>query len=213
MKRIKLLAVLVVLWGLVMAPALAQGKWELQKNEDGIEVYTRKVKDTQFKEIRVVCDLPGTPNDLFSLLKDVEHHSDWVYLNRKTKLIKRKSEHRLLYYTEADMPWPLTDRDMVVEAVFMPAYKPNVARVEVKSVTSIVSEKPGFVRIPYSLAVWDISPVSGGRTKIDYTFRVNPGGAIPAWMVNATVAIGPVKTFQNLRNALTQRQKEPSLTP
>ncbi|ALJ00416.1 START domain-containing protein [Rufibacter tibetensis] len=186
----------------------SQSKWELQKKEDGIEVYTRQVKDNPLKEIRVVCELPGTANNLVNLLKDVEHHSNWVYLNKKTQLLKRKSENSLIYYTEADMPWPLTDRDMVVEANFTPATKNNQARVEVKSIKDYIPQKKDLVRIPSSLAVWEITALPKGNIKIDYTFKVNPGGSVPAWLVNATVATGPTKTFQNLRKVLAQRAKD-----
>ncbi|RNI30457.1 START domain-containing protein [Rufibacter latericius] len=206
----KFIVLAFVLGFLSQSPLFAQGKWELQKNEDGIEVYTRKAKENQFKEIKVVCELPGTAIQLMQLLKDVEHHSDWVYLNRKTRLVKRKSENRLVYYTEADMPWPLTDRDMVVEAVFLPASKEKLARVEVKSVQGYVPEKKDFVRIPASLAIWEINPLPQGNIKIEYTFKLNPGGSVPAWMVNATVAIGPLKTFQNLRKTLTERSRQPA---
>ncbi|WP_210464677.1 START domain-containing protein [Rufibacter roseolus] len=201
-KRIILLGLALGLLG--GTPLLAQGNWELQKNEDGIEVYTRQVPDNNFKEIRVVCEVPGTAAQLVSLLKDVEHHSDWVYLNRKTALLKRKSENRLVYYTEADMPWPLTDRDMVVEAAFSPV-RNNQALVEVKSVNDFLPKKKEFIRIPSSLAVWEITPGSNGHIKVEYTFKVNPGGSVPAWLVNTTVAIGPLKTFQRLRKTLAQR--------
>ncbi|KAA3438385.1 START domain-containing protein [Rufibacter hautae] len=194
-----------LMWALLSGTSLwAQSKWELQKNEDGIEVYTRQGADNNFKEIRVVCELPGTASQLVDLLKDVAHHSDWVYLNKKTELLKRKSENRLIYYTLADMPWPLTDRDMVVEAAFSPI-KNNQAHVEVKSIQNFLPQKKEFIRIPSSLAVWEITPASGGNIKVDYTFKVNPGGSVPAWLVNTTVAIGPLKTFQRLRKTLVQR--------
>ncbi|WP_207430923.1 START domain-containing protein [Sabulibacter ruber] len=186
-------------------PLRAQEQWELRKNTDGIAVYTKDLANQSFKQIRVVCELPGTPALLVNLLKEVEHHSDWVYLNRETKLLKRRSDNRLVYYTEADMPWPLTDRDMVVEAVFSPVVKNQPTRVEVKSVSGYLPEQTDFVRIPSSVATWEITPVSDKKIKVDYTFSVNPGGSVPPWLVNLTVATGPHKTFQKLREILAER--------
>ncbi|WP_181306541.1 START domain-containing protein [Rufibacter sp. XAAS-G3-1] len=201
---------LLLLWlGLGDSPgALAQENWELQKNQDGIAVYTKQLENASVKQIKVVCELPGTTANLVNLLKNVEHHSDWVYLNRKTTLLKRKSENALIYYTEADMPWPLDDRDLVVEATFSPITKNNTARVEVRSLSGFLPVKKGFVRIPSSLATWEITQLPGNKIKVEYLFTVNPGGSVPAWLVNATVAVGPHKTFQNLRGILAKMAKE-----
>ncbi|WP_183906849.1 START domain-containing protein [Rufibacter immobilis] len=190
-----------------VTPLAAQEKWDLRKDTDGIAVYTRNLAQAAVKEIKVICELPGTTAQLVNMLKDVERHQNWVYLNRKTQLLQKKNPNRLVYYTEADLPWPLTDRDMVVEAVFSPISQNQQARVEVRSVSGYVPEKEDFVRIPSSLAVWEISTVAKDRIKVVYTFSVNPGGSVPAWLVNATVATGPHKTFQNLRKLL---QKQPN---
>jgi hypothetical protein len=197
---------LLLLLGFVFSLNLpAQEKWELRKNTDGIAVYTRASAAEVYKEIRVVCELPGTPAQLIHVLKEVERHPEWVYLNRKTVLVQKKSANRFIYYTEADMPWPLTDRDMVVEATYFPEAKNRSVHVEVKSVPTLLPEKEDYVRIPSSLAVWDITPLPNQRIKVEYTFRVNPGGSVPAWAVNATVASGPVSTFQNLRKRLANQ--------
>ncbi|WP_205503102.1 START domain-containing protein [Rufibacter psychrotolerans] len=209
MKRWRL-GLLLVCWALTCGPvAQAQERWELRKDTDGIAVYTKDLANDAYKQIKVVCELPGTPQLLVNLLKDVERHQDWVYLNRKTRLLKKLSDNRLVYYTEADLPWPLTDRDMVVEAVFFPVQAHKPARVEVKSVTGYLPRQTGFVRIPTSLAVWEITPVTDRKVKVEYTFSVNPGGTVPAWLVNLTVATGPHKTFQNLRQILASRFTNP----
>lgn len=195
----------ILLFCFFSAPAVqGQSTWELQKTTDGISVYTRALSQQTFKEIKIICELPGTPAQLLQVLRQVERHPEWVYLNRKTTLLQRKSENRLVYHTEADMPWPLTDRDMVVEAVLFPETKNRSARVEVRSVAGVLPEKPDFVRIPFSLAIWDITALPNKRIKVEYTFQVHPGGSVPAWAVNATVATGPITTFQNLRKVLAK---------
>ncbi|AKQ45362.1 hypothetical protein TH63_06475 [Rufibacter radiotolerans] len=206
MLRFSLFALALFFGFLSLPPLWAQGKWELEKNQDGIAVYTRKTPELPIKQIRVVCELPGTPAQLVKVLKNVEHHSDWVYLNRKTVLLKQKDLNTIIYYTEADMPWPLTDRDMIAETRVLPAAKNKTVRVEVTGLPTYLPQKKNLVRIPYSLAVWEIVPVSKDRMKVEYTFSVNPGGSVPAWMVNATVATGPTITFSRLRDLLADMQ-------
>jgi hypothetical protein len=200
------LLIVFFLWVGFQNPLKAQEKWKLEKNEDGIAVYTRKTADLPIKQIKVVCELPGTPGQLVKVLKNVEHHSDWVYLNRKTVLLKQKDPNTFVYYTEADMPWPLTDRDMVAETKVFPPSKNKTVRVEVTGLPTYLPKKEHLIRIPYSLAIWEITPVAADRIKVEYTFSVDPGGSIPAWMVNATLATGPSITFSQLRELLANKQ-------
>ncbi|GGK69859.1 START domain-containing protein [Rufibacter glacialis] len=191
-----------------LSPSHGQETWQLRKNQDGIAVYTKNLEKAQLKQLKVVCELPGTTQNLVQVLKNVEHHPDWVYLNRKTTLLKKKSENALVYYTQADMPWPLTDQDLVVEALFFPVARDNAARVEVRSLPGYLPNQEGFVRIPSSLATWDIRQLPGNKIKVEYQFSVDPGGAIPSWLVNATADIGTLKTFQKLRALLAQKAKK-----
>ncbi|QNF33946.1 hypothetical protein HUW51_14890 [Adhaeribacter swui] len=181
---------------------LGQDAWELRRNENGIAVYSRKVADASFKEIKVECALPGTPAQLIRIIKDVPHHSDWVYGVKKASILKKKSDYNFIYHTESDMPWPVTDRDLVAENTIHPMDKNGRVTIEIHSLKDYLPETKGFVRVPYSAASWDILPLPENKIKVTYIFRVNPGGAIPAWLVNATIAAGPYNSFMKLREIL-----------
>src|SRR5476649_2241360 len=78
---------------LLIIPSLcvAQEKWELKKNEDGIAVYTRKLNNERYREIKVICEFKATAARLTKILQDVDHHSDWVYNTKDSHLVKRKN--------------------------------------------------------------------------------------------------------------------------
>lgn len=197
--------VLISVWVFSFVNYPDQEKWELRRNENGIAIYSRKLSDASFKQIKVECELPGTTSQLVQVLKDVPHHPDWVYSTSKATLIKKKTENNYIYLTETDMPWPVADRDLVVETIIHPVVKGNL-RVEVKSLPDYIPVNKNFIRIPYSEATWDISPLPDNKLKIIYTFSINPGGSIPAWLVNATVVTGPYNTFMKLREILSKNQ-------
>jgi len=50
--------------------------------------------------------------------------------------------------------------------------------------------------------VWLIDPAPGNTLKIDYTLQLDPGGSIPAWLVNMFIANGPVETFRRLKKQI-----------
>src|ERR1700742_2053568 len=94
---------------------MAQGKWELKKNENGIAVYTRKAAKGNIKELRVVCELNTTQDRLITTLHDINGYSNWVYSNKKSEILNRPDAQSIIYYTQSRLPWPIKDRDLVVE--------------------------------------------------------------------------------------------------
>lgn len=190
-------------WGVTKTNA--QDNWELKKNENGIAVYTRGITNEKLKEIRVVCELPGTTADLLRVLQNVSGHAQWVYLTEKATLIKKLNPHALVYYTITDMPWPVTNRDLVIEFSYQEVPGTQRLTIQAKSVTGYVPPQKGYVRVPYSLATWEVVPMAKDKLKIDYIFRVDPGGTIPAWLVNMAAATGPYNTFVKLRALLAAK--------
>ncbi|PSR52732.1 hypothetical protein AHMF7605_03930 [Adhaeribacter arboris] len=199
--------IFISVWVLSFINDSDQGNWELRRNENGIAIYSRKLTDVSFKQIKVECELPGTTSQLLKILRDVPHHPDWVYATAKASLIKKKNENNYIYLTETDMPWPVADRDLVAETIIYPITKAGHLYVEVKSLPEYVPVNKDFIRIPFSEATWDIFPLPGNKLKITYTFSINPGGAIPTWLVNATVVTGPYNTFMKLRKILNESQE------
>jgi hypothetical protein len=195
-KKILLFSVL-LFWVFI---AVSQGKWELKRNQSGIEVFTRKAARGNLKELRVVCELDATKAQLISTLLDIGDYNDWVYSNKKSVVLKTVSPQKLIYYTQTHLPWPIADRDLVVELTIYP--NADVLNIQAKSLPAYLPKYDHFIRVPYSLATWKVTQEANSKLKVDYTFSVDPGGSIPAWIVNATMAIGPYNSFVKLREIL-----------
>jgi hypothetical protein len=195
-KRLFLFVILLVGFSAVVA----QGKWELKKNENGIEVYTRKAATGNLKELRVLCELDATKAELINTLQDVGNYNAWVYSNKKSTILKTINPEKIIYYTQTRLPWPLKDRDLVVELNINPI--PEILNIQVKSLPDYIPKNNNYIRVPYSLALWKVTETPDNKLKVDYTFSVDPGGSIPSWVVNATLAIGPYNSFMKLRDVL-----------
>jgi len=187
----------------MLTVASAQDKWELRRNENGITIYSRQSPDGKLVELRLLCQLDAAPEELIRQLMDINSYSSWVYSNKKSGIIKKVNDHDIIYFTEAHLPWPIQDRDLVVELNIEPATNPNATQIIlVKSIDGILPPKKHFIRVPYSLVTWRITPVPGNKVNIDYTFSLDPGGSIPKWLVNLTLTTGPYKSFVKLRELL-----------
>jgi hypothetical protein len=177
-----------------------QGKWELKKDEDGIQVFTRKAAKGNIKELRVLCELDATKAQLISTLENISDYNSWVYSNKKSTVLKMITQQNIIYYTQSHLPWPIRDRDLVVELNITPT--PDVLNVQAKSLPDYMPKDSNYIRVPYSLAVWKVTQAADNKLKVDYTFSIDPGGNIPSWLVNATLTIGPYNSFSKLREIL-----------
>jgi len=200
----KIIQLLIVL---VSIPVLsfAQNEWHLIKNDDDIQIYTRRLENEKFKEVRADFELKTTEDQLIKILQNISHQKDWSYGTKKTFLISRKNKDTLIYYSEVALPWPLSNRDLVIELSFKRDTLNKTMIIQAKSIPGILPEKRGLVRVPYSLALWDVRVESKKLLKIQYTFSTNPGGSLPAWLVNFAASTGPYNSFRKLKEIV---QKE-----
>ena len=63
----------------------------------------------------------------------------------------------------------------------------------------MVPEKKNIVRVSSSSGKWTITPLPNKAVRIDYILETDPGGALPAWLVNLFVTKGPLETFRKLK--------------
>lgn len=180
----------------------SQTDWKLKNEKDGIKVYMSQVSDSKFKAIKVECELDATLSQLVKVLLDVRTCPEWVDHTKSCTLIKQVSPAELYYYSEINIPWPAQNRDFVAHLIVHQNPETKVVTVDGPAVPGFVPVKDGIVRIHSSKGLWILTPVKKDLVKVVYTLQVDPGGNIPAWLVNLLAASGPMKSFQGLKQQL-----------
>ena len=56
---------------------------------------------------------------------------------------------------------------------------------------------------------WTLNENDEGITEVVYVLRSDPGGAIPAWMVNLALEAGPTNTINGLRALVEDHMNNP----
>src|SRR5579872_6663154 len=107
--------ILLLLLSLTCIMVNAQTAWDLKKDDEGIKVYTGTVPNSNIKAVKVTCILDASLSMLTALLMDTKAHEQWVYNTKTSYLVKQLGAGSQVYYSEISMPWPLTNRDVVVE--------------------------------------------------------------------------------------------------
>ncbi|MEO5889765.1 MAG: START domain-containing protein [Ferruginibacter sp.] len=199
MKKNTLLLVSFLLTVLLVS---AQGEWKLNRSDNGIDVYTRKADNSNFKSVKVECKLTGTIDKLINILKNVDGNKKWVYNTKLTKMIRTVSSSEFIYYAETSLPWPLSNRDMVINMLFTRDSVQKTLTVKATGMPGEIATKSGLVRIPYFNGLWEVATIDDTHISITYFLSIDPGGSVPAWAYNKFVAKGPYNTFNNLAELL-----------
>lgn len=197
--KLKFFAFLTVLM-YTLTIAQAQESWELRRNENGITIYSQR--HNNIVQLRLLTEFNASAESLIAQLQNINNYVNWVYGNKRSGIIKKISNNDIIYFTEAHLPWPIQDRDLVIELNIKPANAIEPLTITAKSIDGILPPKKHFIRVPYSLATWRVIPIPGNKIKIDYTFSIDPGGSIPGWLVNMTIAKGPYESFLKLGDIL-----------
>ncbi|MDP4130578.1 MAG: START domain-containing protein [Bacteroidota bacterium] len=180
-----------------------QGTWNLKKDKEGIKVYSRSSEHSKIDEIKADFNVQGTLSEMAAVMLDVDDHVQWAYSTKSNALLKKTNDADLYFYTEMNSPWPLSNRDLIVHLLLSQDPASKIMTIEETEVPDYIPEKKSVVRVPFSKAVWTVTPVNKKTIKINYQIEVDPGGAVPAWVVNMFAAKCPFESFKNLRTQIT----------
>lgn len=187
--------------------AFGQSEWEKTKEEDGITVYYRDAPTSSIKEVLIELDIETSLSALMAALHDIDSYTEWVYkMPEAREVLDSHSDHEVFYYSRSDFPWPLSDRDMVVRSTFQQDPVTKVITSRSVAVPDALPREADMVRIEHMDITWTITPKEEGGVHIEYRFASDPGGALPAWLINLALDKGPLGTFRGLRKELTKRK-------
>jgi ribosome-associated toxin RatA of RatAB toxin-antitoxin module len=184
----------------------AQSIWKLSEEKDGVKIYTRPIENSKINAIKVEFNLSASPEQLAALLMDIEHSDEWLYHCKYSRVIKSVSRNEFYYYTQVSVPWPVKDRDFVSHCVIQQNPKSKVITIDAPAIGGMVPEDDNLVRITKASSKWTLYPDGMKNTKVNYELEVDPGGSIPAWLVNLFSSQGPVESYKKLKLQINKPQ-------
>jgi len=186
---------------------LAQENWTLKRDKNGIKISSRNSRFSKFNDLKIEMDLTGTVSQLAEILLDVDRYSEWAYGTKTCTLIKRVSDYEVIYYSEFDVPWPASNRDLYADFKLSLDSASKSLKVISTGIRDYQPEKKNLVRVPMSSGIWNVTTISNRIIHLEYILAVNPGGSIPAWILNLFATRGPMETFERLKEKMVSLNK------
>jgi len=197
-----------ILWSLfIFSGSSSLETWQLKSKKGNIKVYTRTTSKSSIKEVRITTQIKGDLDNLLTLLDDVASFKTWLYRCSNSKLLKTVGKGEYYYYNLTDFPFPFSDRDMIIHSKTSKVPGSNIVKTHSKAYTKndLYKEQSGIVRIKILEYTWTFTPLRNGMIDIDYEIFSDPGGALPAWVVNMAISKGPMETMLHLKKEMNRR--------
>jgi len=173
--------------------------WNFVKEEDGIKIYTRNEGSNSMKSYKGVTVFSAPMEKVCCMVGNARNFDWWGEDFKQIRVLGYEEKKYVRYYYIYDMPWPLTDRDLAVEATV----KTNSATGEYKVISQpllkVVPENPDLVRIKSYWQTWTIQPLDKGYVSITLEGFVDPGGNVPGWLYNMLSTEMPLRTMRLFR--------------
>jgi len=171
--------------------------WELRRDREGVQVYTRSVEGSPYKAVRASTLVENvTLSSLVALVGDAEACPNWADRCTESYVYERISETEYYVYIHNSMPFPAKDRDIV--SLVKWTQDPTTYEVVMRSTatTGIVDEKQGRLRLEQANASWTFTPTPSGAIQVSNEVHVDPGSALPGWVINMLLVDTPFQTMQ-----------------
>ena len=186
--------------------------WVLRQNSDNIEIYTRKVATSDFKELKCRTTVQSSLSAIVKILTDADDYTKWIYKCIAASTVKKISDVEVYSYQLFEAPWPLDNRDVVAVVKVTQDSSTKIVTVRSGLADQLVPEKNGVIRIKKFNTTYTLVPKDSGIVEINYELSTEPGGSVPAWLANSVMVNGPFSTQQMMSNLLqTPRYKNVKL--
>lgn len=176
----------------------AQAVWELKKDKNGIRIYTAKQSNSNYKCLKVECLMEAKFSQIIAVLFDIDKHYEWVYNTKSSEICRKVSDSELIYHSQVNAPWPFSNRDLIAH-LKVKERSPQMLTIESHAEPAYMPCKKNCIRIRASDSYWTITAVNNNSIKVEYVIQFDPGGTVPAWLINMFVTDGPYETFKKLK--------------
>lgn len=178
--------------------------WELQRNDEQAMAYSRLDKATGLQVCRVETVMKTSLNALVAMQRDAARIPQWMDGVKSSRIVQEADDYYITH-TLVPSPWPVKDRDSVVRSDIRQQEDGSVL-IEFASVEGVVPLQKNYERVQNVKGCWCFTPLQDGKTRVEYEVMVDPGGKLPAWLVNRFALDVPYNSIKQMHKLVRDPQ-------
>jgi len=184
----------------------SEENWDLDLKEDGIRVHTRSMDDSRIDAFRAETVLDAPLEAVMAVMADPRSCMEWVHQCAEAFNLPDGSFNDRYAYSINDMPWPASDRDYVLHIRTMTGDSRDQIIMKMDAVPDRRARRDGYVRMEQASTIYEFTRTDENRTRMIWFQHAEPGGSLPAWLVNRLATDIPYESLSNL-NQVVQEDK------
>jgi hypothetical protein len=194
-------AVLFALTGLALADGPG-GTWKQIDDDEGIKVWRLEIPGVEMPGFRSETVIDAPPQQIVAVLKQTERHTEWMKNCVASDTLKKFDGDHTIVYNRTDVPWPIWDRDVILETQF--TYSGQTTTLAFHQTDPKLRSLPDrVVRMPRLAGSYVLTKLGATQTRVRYTIEADVGGSIPTWLAKRVAKEMPFETLYRLRARVT----------
>ena len=201
----KLAHAVVSLWAacLLVTPIVTSAQeapWQLEMEQQNIRVFSREVAGSPFLAVKAISHIDAPISAVIAQLGDGNGCVAWRSMCKSSRIIEQVSDNERYVYVVLDLPWPVSDRDMVIYSNATEDKSQSKVSVSFESVSDRYPHQD-LVRAE-SNASYIIAAVGKDQVEFTYILHTDLGGMIPADRFNSKLLDSTLEDMQRLLELL-----------
>lgn len=186
------LAVAVAVWP--AAKEFGAAGWTLMYERDGFKAYEMR---GELPAYRAEGSVDLSLAEVAAVLVDVPRETEWVSYLSESRVLEGDPLSHSVIYSRYDLPWPVRDRDAVIESTVEKRPKDGEVHVRFRTASSATApDGTGCIRVPRCEGEFTLVKEASGAVRVTYTIRLDPGGWLPNWLVRHFIREAPADTLR-----------------
>ncbi len=181
--------------------ARANPSWEPVALDAGIQVWERDVPGTSFVAFRAHGAVNAPIMAVAAVLRDIERYPEWAKNCSHGLTLAYKKATQLVAYVRTESPaFFIRDRDVVIDIDLESSQPGQTLAFTFTSTThKAMPPQDGVERMPRLTGYWRLTKIGSHMTRVEYQIQADPGGSLPAWLVNWASRKIPMDSVKGLR--------------
>lgn len=205
MKNVLLTLCAVAFAATAQPTSIQNAKLSLHKNNIKVWTYQNQNNPVFLYKAETTYDVPM--EQAVSLILDVEHAVKWVpYMGSVRVLSRDDSKGDFTLYMVLDFPFPLKDRDLVVQGKMIRDQHGQIT-IKNKALQKGYPLNPDYVRLTQYEGDWTFQRLGDKKVKVSTYGYANPEGSIPLTFVNMFVQQQPYQMLQKMKIQLNEQKQ------
>lgn len=176
---------------------MGQGEWTYKKEKYDTKAYTRSHPDYSIDEYKIETILEADIADVISIMTEEISYTNMFKDLRDLSFIKQTDDLIELYLIK-EAPFPARDRDGYFISLFSYDERTRTARIDI-TCPSTEHHRSGLVEITRCKGFWEFEQLEKNKIALTHQFIADPGGYVPAFILNMLLVNNPLMVIRDLR--------------